>query len=143
MIQSPLGSCTSDVTSSSSCQGVKIAPGTFEGSIPVSTTATLISAASFVGSESNSADKVIQKRATGTQKANYKVVVNSAGSLVGQIVGNAVSYEFSKSAITPLELCLTIDSSIPLDRTEFPNYDFAQVYVFHVFFYIVDIQMEL
>ena len=127
LISSPLGSCTSDVTVSGSCQGVQISKGTFNGTTPVTTTAKLISSASFVGSSDSSASP--QKRASVAKKvkANYNVVKNNAGRTVGQIIGNAVSYNFSQAAANNVTVCLSMDSSISLNKTAYPNYDIAQV----------------
>jgi hypothetical protein len=86
----------------------------------------LISSASFVGSDETESGG-LSKRAARTIRANYKVVKNDGGVTVGQIIGNAVSYNFSQAATEPVSVCLTIDSSIPLNKAEYPFYDLAPV----------------
>lgn len=121
VIRTAVGSCTSDVTAASSCKGVQFTNSTFSGTAPVSTNVTSVSAASLVSTTSSSS---LQKRAV--QTANYDVVPNAAGSLIGQIIGNGVSYSLSQTAVTDVTVCLPVDSSIP-KSSAYTIYDIAEV----------------
>jgi hypothetical protein len=132
VISSTLGTCQLDPSVSGSCLGVKFINSSFDTTLVVSGTVVVISSANFVGGSSGALTKrmvnvrqnhLVKRAAAGV----YDVVKNGDGSVIGQIVGNALGFEFTVAATGQVSVCLPIDTSITQNTADYPNLDFSQV----------------
>lgn len=57
--------------------------------------------------------------------AQYAVITNQKGIVVGQLVGDGAKYQFSQAPSGPFELCLTVRADIDQDVATYPVLDFA------------------
>ena len=62
-----------------------------------------------------------------TIDTSYAVVKNGDGSVIGQMVGNAKKFSFSKAAKGKILVCLDLDSNIGQDAVAYPIRDFVLV----------------
>jgi hypothetical protein len=132
VISSTLGTCELDPSVSGSCLGVKFGNSSFDSDKVVSGKVVVVSSANFVG-ESNT---VLTKRMVHVRHKHlvkrdaasvHDVVKNGDGSVIGQIVGNALGFEFNVASNGLVSVCLPIDTSITQNTADYPILDFAKM----------------
>lgn len=98
----------------------------------ISATAALISGSGLVGrSLVEKVDRALSQhevadRSTSVSVDSYRLVKNSAGTVVGQILGNAEGYTAPVGgSFSTVQLCVDINAAIPTDSVTYSVYDLA------------------
>jgi len=121
-----LNKCRADPGVPNTCSGVSYNSSAFGGTASATVSISQVNAGAFsaaytqvngmVTQATDGKFKLFQTSGTGSSTlsaANYAVVVNSQGAIVGQLLGNAQVVSFSSAPSAPVTLCLTKNPSIP------------------------------